>query len=128
MKGRYHLYTDESGTYSTNSYELFILYLKLFDYRKYKRIMYKPHWPRTRSYDTPSFPATHESFLKALLQEKRVFECGYIPERIPIITKDGKSVFRTRWVYSPEKAKVFLSESKLVKKLKESDNDLVVVH
>lgn len=89
--------------------------------------MYKPHWPKARSYDAPSFPANHQSFLKALYQEKRMFECGYFPGIVPIVNKKGDVVKVTRWVYNPEKAHVFLENSKVVKKL-EIEKEMVMIH
>ena len=97
MIGRYYLYADESGTYSTNSYELFILYLKVFDYNKYKKVMYPKRWNKPRSFEDPSFPADGESFKKGLQQEQRLFDCGLRP-RLVSVDENGKSVLVCKWV------------------------------
>lgn len=96
MKGHYHLFTDESGTFSTDSYETYILYLKVFDYPKYKRVMYGSN-PKLRSYEGPDFPADGESFKTALKQEQRLFDCGLCPRLVPI-EKNGKTCLYCKWV------------------------------
>jgi hypothetical protein len=96
MKGRYHLYTDETGMYSTNSYETYILYLKVFDYTKYKRIMY-PRSPKSHVLPDPGFPSDGESFKTALKQEQRLFDCGLCPRLVPI-EKNGKTCLYCKWV------------------------------
>jgi len=96
--GRYHLDTIDDIDFSTNSYELYILYLKLFDYRKYQRIMYKDSFVRPRSSQEPCFPADHKNFLKALEQEQRVYDCGFRPVVLTVKDKHGHEWRRTRWM------------------------------
>ena len=103
-KGRYHLASVDNVDYSTNSYELFILYLKLFNYPEYQRIMYRKIYSRSSSITEPCFPADHQSFLKAREQELRIYRCGYIPILQKIQDKHGKVWVKTRWFYHPEKA------------------------
>lgn len=96
-EGRYHLDSSDNVDYSTNSYELFILYLKLFDYDKYKRIMYNDRFVRPRSTPEPCFPANHKSFLTGLEEEKRVYNCGYKPVLVKVTDKKGKIWYHTQW-------------------------------
>lgn len=118
MKGKYFLDEIDEELFSTNSFELYIMYLRLFYPDEYKKVMYKKHWVKPRSYDeAKEFNADRHTFLKALAQEKRVFECGYVPELTFFIDKQGKKCMRTQWKYDPKKAQSFLNNSKAAKKI-----------
>ena len=116
MKGKYFLDEIDGQFFSTNSYELFILYLKLFRYSEYKEIMYSKEKTKSNGVPDPYFPADHNSFFKAISQEKKVLESGFIPKRVSVTDIKGTESKRVQWVYNPKRANSFLNESKTLKK------------
>lgn len=104
-KGKYVLDIIDNELYSTDSYELYNLYNRLF----YPEPV-KEHIPIERSYDCHT-KATKETWKKALQQEKEYYENGYI-YKLEEVTIFGKKWKKGRWVKNPEKAKLIFEEIK----------------
>ena len=98
--------------YSTDSYELFSLYYKLFHsvdvtFSEYSGVTgsdYQRGLSRIPSDKPVSSPADHETLLRVLKKEREVYERGFVPVRIK-----EKGWYKTVWMEDPEKAKWFLS-------------------
>lgn len=111
MKGRYFLDEINGETFSTNSYETYILYLKIFYWDEYQRVMY-PYKPDVNQ-ELSGKPANHETYLNALREIYNYYDNGYVPERI--ITKKGWH--KTIWIKNHKKAKRMLNKSKVARRL-----------
>ena len=112
-RGKYLLCFEDDGVYSTDSYELYILYLKMFDPLRYKNEMNQiPSDTPVCDYSKSS-PANHDSFVIAMQQEILLYENGFIPERLK--TKNGS---KTVWIKNQKKADIILKNSNFVKKFK----------
>jgi len=112
MKGKYFLDYFNWEITSTNSFELYLMYHNLFYHDEYNRLMY---WDNSTIEPDLSKvkPADHQDFIKALSEIKRLYECGYTPERIK--TKNGWS--RTIWIKNSEKASILISSSNILTKM-----------
>jgi energy-converting hydrogenase Eha subunit F len=80
MKGRYHLDTIGDDVFSTDSFELFILYLKMFNLSRYRKVM-GLHIHHSLNHRTAK-PADHNDYLLAIEQEKAAYDRGFVPARI----------------------------------------------
>ena len=104
MKGKYYLEEIDGILYSTNSYEIYNLYNKLF-FEEVK----EEHLPVDNPFESIA-EANRETFLKALEQEKRIYECGFVPELVTVRGKYKKTWKKTVWVRNEVKALEMLNK------------------
>jgi hypothetical protein len=104
---RYVLDQIDDTIFSTDCFEVYCLYLKLFDYDRYCNVMYrqKPCIPVVKG---P--PANHETWVRCLKKERSAYERGFIPKRV----SDEKMGSKVVWVENQGKAKMMLSKIKVV--------------
>ena len=105
MIHRYILDQIDDTLYSTDSFEVYALYLKLFDYHRYCNIMYKSK-PKQPLPKTKTVPANHETWIRCLRSERSVYERGFVPKRV----FDENTGSKVVWVEDVEKAKMLLSK------------------
>lgn len=105
MRGKYFLDEIDGIAYSTNSFEIYNIYNKLFYGEPKKESIPIVRYPRR------DIPANDRTFLKALKQERRIYECGYVAELVNVKGKYGKTRKKTMWVKNPKQA------SKILKKI-----------
>lgn len=110
MKGKYYLEEIDEILYSSNSYEVYCWYNKIFN--NYDPVLkwyidkpFPQHIPIEKPYEYVS-EADHKTFLKALKQEKKIYEYGFVPERVKVGSKYNKNLIKTVWVKDPDKAKL----------------------
>jgi hypothetical protein len=113
IRGRYIIDEIDDVVYSTDSYEVYMMYLRIFKPNEYRSILHKePSFravdPYYKPYNGKGSDATHETFIKALIKEKLVYERGYVPVRVI----DEKGFYKTVWRNDPIKAELFLSKIK----------------
>jgi hypothetical protein len=102
--GRYVMDEIDDTVYSTDSYECYMMYLRLFYPDTYHNLFHKE--PVYYGGYHKSIPADHETFIRALKMEKQAYERGFVPMR----KTNGKKMSKTVWVEDPEKAELFLSK------------------
>jgi len=98
-RGRYFLDIIDDTKYSTDSFELYSLYYRMF----YPDIYYETDRIVTKK-ESPGEPATQQDLLSALQEEKRIYDCGYVPKLVWIKDKRGKTWRKTRWVEDLKKS------------------------
>jgi hypothetical protein len=92
MRGRYFLDEIDGITYSTNSYELWNLYDKLF----FEQIQEIEHIPIEHPFECKAMD-DHNSFLKGLEQEKQRYADGY-KYVLEWVRRRGKIHKKGRWI------------------------------
>lgn len=99
MKCTYFLCVDQGRIFSTDSYTLYLMYLRMFNPEEYEKVMY-PSKSRVRFRSGPEQidrPITSCTFKNALAEEQRVYDCGYVPVVERHADKYGKLWYRTVW-------------------------------
>ena len=84
--------------YSTDSFEGYSLYMRMF----YPDEYYQTDREEPKKTEEP-IPATVETYIDALTQEKDMYDKGFFPILTKVTDKNGKIWTKTRWVMDLKK-------------------------
>ncbi len=97
-KGKYFLDMIDEVMYSTDSFEAFSLYYRMF----YPDIYYEIN--KIPVVKLEGQPATRQDMIIALKEEKRMYDLRYVPKLVEVTDKIGQVWKKTRWVKNLKKA------------------------